>query len=53
MACQCVHAQGVDGEPFHGSILEFNSILSEEDKNTLLTIKRQDVFFEIIVRFWL
>ena len=34
-----------DGEPFHGSILEFNSILSEEDKNTLLTIKRKDVFF--------
>ena len=39
----------VDGEPFHGSILEFNSILSEEDKNTLLTIKRKDVFFEIMV----
>ena len=34
----------VDGEPFHGSILEFTNILSEEDKQTLLTIRRQDVF---------
>ena len=38
----------VDGEPFHGSILEFTNILSEEDKKTLLTIKRNEVFFEII-----
>ena len=38
----------VDGEPFHGSILEFTNILSEEDKQTLLTIRRQDVFFELI-----
>ena len=38
----------VDGEPFHGSILEFTTILSEEDKKTLLTIKRNEVFFEII-----
>ena len=38
----------VDGEPFHGSILEFINILSEEDKKTLLTIKRNEVFFEII-----
>ena len=38
----------VDGEPFHGSILEFSNILSEEDKKTLLTIKREDVFFEVI-----
>ena len=38
----------VDGEPFHGSILELSNILSEDDKNTLLTIKRGDVFFEII-----
>ena len=28
----------VDGEQFHGSILEFSNILSEEDKKTLLTI---------------
>ena len=27
----------VDGEPFHGTILEFSNILSEEDKKTLLT----------------
>ena len=39
----------VDGEPFHGSILEFTNILSEEDKKTLLTIKRNEVFFEIII----
>jgi len=38
----------VDGEPFHGTILEFANILSEEDKKTLLTIRREDVFFEII-----
>ena len=38
----------VDGKPFHGSILEFTNILSEEDKQTLLTIRRQDVFFELI-----
>ena len=38
----------VDGEIFHGSILEFTNILSEEDKQTLLTIRRQDVFFELI-----
>ncbi len=38
----------VDGKPFHGSILEFNNILSEDDKKTLLTIKRQNNFFEII-----
>ena len=36
----------VDGEPFHGTILEFTNILSEEDKKTLLTIRRQDIFFE-------
>ena len=38
----------VDGEPFHGTILEFTNILSEEDKKTLLTIRRQDIFFEVI-----
>ena len=38
----------VDGEPFHGTILEFTNILSEEDKKTLLTIKRSDVIFELI-----
>ena len=38
----------VDSEPFHGSILEFTNILSEEDKKTLLTIRRENVFFEII-----
>ena len=38
----------VDGEPFHGSILELTNILSEEDKKTLLTIRRNDVFFEVI-----
>jgi hypothetical protein len=38
----------VDSEPFHGSILEFTNILSEEDKKTLLTIRRDNVFFEII-----
>ena len=38
----------VDGEPFHGSILELSNILSEEDKKTLLTIKREEVFFEVI-----
>ena len=38
----------VDSEPFHGSILELTNILSEEDKKTLLTIRRQDVFFEVI-----
>ena len=38
----------VDGEPFHGTILEFSNILSEEDKKTLLTIRRSEVFFEII-----
>ena len=27
----------VDGDPFHGTILEFANILSEEDKKTLLT----------------
>ena len=36
----------VDGEPFHGSILEFINILSEEDKKTLLTIKRNEVFLK-------
>ena len=39
----------VDGEPFHGTILEFSNILSEEDKKTLLTIRREDVFFEITI----
>ena len=38
----------VDSEPFHGSILEFTNILSEEDKKTLLTIRRDNIFFEII-----
>jgi hypothetical protein len=38
----------VDGDPFHGTILEFANILSEEDKKTLLTIRREDVFFEVI-----
>ena len=38
----------VDGEPFHGTILEFTNILAEEDKKTLLTIKRSDVFLELI-----
>tara|TARA_B100001093_G_scaffold143678_1_gene136224 strand:- start:95 stop:904 length:810 start_codon:yes stop_codon:yes gene_type:complete len=38
----------VDGEPFHGSILELTNVLSEEDKKTLLTIRRQDIFFEVI-----
>jgi len=38
----------VDTEPFHGTILEFSNILSEEDKKTLLTIKRSEVFFEVI-----
>ena len=38
----------VDGKPFHGSILEFTSILSEEDKQTLLTLRRQDIFFEVM-----
>ena len=28
--------------------MEFTNILSEEDKKTLLTIKRQDVFFEVM-----
>lgn len=37
----------VDGEPFHGSILELTNILSEEDKKTLLTIRRNEVFFEV------
>ena len=41
----------VDSEPFHGSILELTNILSEEDKKTLLTIRRQDVFFEVIMYF--
>ena len=39
----------VDGKPFHGSILEFTSILTEEeDKKTLLTLRRQDIFFEVM-----
>ena len=38
----------VDGEPFHGSILELTNILSEEDKKTLLTIRRNSIFFEVI-----
>ena len=38
----------VDGEAFHGSILEFVNILSEEDKKTLITIRRENVFFEVI-----
>ncbi len=37
----------VDGEPFHGTILEFTNILAEEDKKTLLTIKRSDIIFEL------
>ena len=36
----------VDGEPFHGSILEFSNILSEEDKKTLLTIKEKMFFLK-------
>ena len=38
----------VDGEPFHGTILEFVNLISAEEKNSLLTIKRKDVFFELI-----
>ena len=38
----------VDGEGFHGTILEFSNILSEEDKKSLLTIKRGELFFEVI-----
>ena len=35
----------VDGKPFHGSILEFTNILSEEDKQTLLNYKKTRCFF--------
>ncbi len=38
----------IDGKPFHGTILEMVNILSEENKKSLLTIKRKDVLFEII-----
>ena len=33
----------IDGKPFHGTILEMVNILSEENKKSLLTIKRKDV----------
>ena len=37
----------VDGEPFHGSILELSNILSEEDKKLYLQLKEKK-FFEVI-----
>ncbi len=38
----------IDGKPFHGTIHEMINILSEENKKTLLTIKRNEVLFELI-----
>ena len=38
----------VDGEPFHGTILEFVNLISGEEKKSLLTIKRKDVFFDLM-----
>ena len=38
----------IDGKPFHGTILEMVNILSEENKKSLLTIKRKEVLFELI-----
>ena len=36
----------VDGEPFHGSILELSNILSEEDKKLYLQLKEKKFFLK-------